>query len=81
MPVAVRAEALQTVDNKPSVFVRRAGGGSGGDEIFETRPVQAGRRDADHLEITGGLRPGEIYAGANSFVLKAELGKGALGGD
>ena len=82
VPVAVRAEALQTVDNKPSVFVRRtAGEGGDGGGVFEARPVQTGRRDGDHQEVTGGLRAGETYAGANSFVLKAELGKGALGGD
>ncbi len=74
-PVAVRAEALQTVDGKPCVFVRS------GPDLFAARPVSPGRRDGDYQEITGGLEAGETYAAANSFVLKAELGKGALGGD
>lgn len=75
VPVAVRAAAVQTVDDKPSVFVRR------GDDVFEARPVKAGRRDGDYQEITEGLRAGETYAAANSFVLKAELGKAAMGGE
>ena len=75
VPVAVRAQTLQTVDGKPSVFVRR------GDDLFEARPVGLGRKDGDYQEVTDGLRAGETYAAANSSVLKAELGKGALGGD
>ena len=74
-PVAVRAEAVQSVDGKPSVFVRR------GQDVFEARPVGLGRKDGAFQEITSGVHAGETYVAANSFVLKAELGKGALGDD
>jgi len=39
------------------------------------RPLSVGRRDANRAEVLQGLAAGERYAAANSFVLKAELGK------
>jgi cobalt-zinc-cadmium efflux system membrane fusion protein len=44
---------------------------------FEPRPVSTGRTDGQWIEIASGLEPGETYAAANSFILKAELGKGS----
>lgn len=70
VPVAVRAEAVQTVDDKPSVFVPVEGG-------FEVRPVKTGRTDGTWTEILDGLPAGTRYAAANSYVLKAEAGKSA----
>ena len=70
VPVAVRAEAVQTVDDKPSVFVPVEGG-------FEVRPVKTGRTDGTWTEIVEGLAAGTRYAAANSYVLKAEAGKSA----
>ncbi|MQA23167.1 efflux RND transporter periplasmic adaptor subunit [Rugamonas rivuli] len=66
--VAVAADAIQTVDDKPVVFVRVAGG-------FRAQPVVAGRSDGRLTEIVKGLQAGAQYAAAGSFVLKAELGK------
>ena len=74
--VVVSHEAVQTVEGKPVVFVRDG-------DTFEARPVRLGkkgmppegRREAV-VEIEGGLGPGEKYVSNNSFVLKAELGKG-----
>jgi cobalt-zinc-cadmium efflux system membrane fusion protein len=37
--------------------------------------VRLGGRDADQVEVLSGLRPGDVYAAKNSFVVKAELGK------
>ncbi|MGX7741797.1 divalent metal ion exporter adaptor subunit IhpB [Rhodopseudomonas parapalustris] len=68
--VAVRASAIQSVESRSVVFVR-----SGDD--FEVRNVQLGARDAENVEIVSGLQAGERYASANSFVVKAELGKGS----
>ncbi|NEW91106.1 divalent metal ion exporter adaptor subunit IhpB [Rhodopseudomonas sp. BR0M22] len=68
--LAIRASAIQTVENRNVVFVR-----SGDD--FEVRDVQLGARDAENVEIISGLKAGERYAAANSFVVKAELGKGS----
>ena len=50
------------------VFVRTAEG-------FEKREVALGRGDAEGVEVVFGLDEGERYAAANTFVLKAELGK------
>jgi len=69
VPIAIRNEALQTLEERTVVFVRDADG-------FEPRPVQLGRRDADNTEVTSGLAAGDIYVARNSFTLKAELGKG-----
>ena len=70
VPVAVRADAVQTVDDMPSVFVPVPTG-------FEVRPVKTGRTDGTWTEILEGLPPGTRYAAANSYVLKAEAGKSA----
>lgn len=69
VPVAVRVEAIQTLENRTVVFVRE------GDKI-EARPVEIGEMDARHAEVKAGLEPGEQYAAENSFVVKAEIGKG-----
>ncbi len=68
-PLAVSSEALQTLDERTVVFVR-------GEKGFEPRAVELGRSDGDVVEVLAGLEPGEIYATRNSFILKAELGKG-----
>ena len=47
------------------------------EEGFEARTVEVGRSDGEVAEILSGIQPGESYATANSFILKAELGKGA----
>lgn len=71
-PVAVKASALQTLDEKPIVFVEVAKG-------FEVREVAIGARDDEHVEIKSGVAPGEKYAAENSFLLKSELARPAPG--
>lgn len=66
--VAVRTSALQSLDGKTVVFVRNG-------TTFEPREVELGGRDQDSVEVTFGVLPGDVYAGRNSFVIKAELGK------
>jgi cobalt-zinc-cadmium efflux system membrane fusion protein len=66
--VAVPETAIQTVEDKPTVFLRT-------DDGFEARAVELGSRAAGHVEITQGLEPGAQVASAGSFVLKSELGK------
>lgn len=65
---AVPRSALQEVEGKQVVFVRTAGG-------FEARPVTIGAGSDAAVPILSGLKPGEQVAVANTFVLKAELGK------
>lgn len=66
--VAVPESAVQTVEDKPSVFVRTPEG-------FDTRPVKTGRRDNGYVEITHGIEAGVQVATSGSFTLKSELGK------
>jgi cobalt-zinc-cadmium efflux system membrane fusion protein len=61
-------EALQTIENQKVVFVRT-------DQGFEKRVVSTGREDSRHVEILSGIAFGEPVAIANTFTLKAELGK------
>ncbi|MDO9047913.1 MAG: efflux RND transporter periplasmic adaptor subunit, partial [Methylobacter sp.] len=68
VPVTVALEAIQSWHDADAVFVQD------GDQ-FEVRPLQLGRRDANRAEVLQGLSGGDHYAAANSFVLKAELGK------
>jgi len=68
--IAVKAAALQTIENRTVVFVRSG-------EKFEVRDVELGARDGEHVEILFGLLEGDIYAAKNSFVIKAEIGKGS----
>jgi len=69
VPIAVKAEAIQTLENKTVVFLAEG-------DAFEGRPVKLGRKDSDWVEITDGLKPGDSYVARNSFVIKAEIGKG-----
>ena len=68
--VTVNTEAIQTLEDKPVVFVKVAGG-------FRPQAVAPGRSDGKTTEILQGLTAGTRYAAAGSFVLKAELGKGS----
>ena len=70
--VAVSVEAIQAIDNKPTVFLSVPGG-------FLAREVTLGRSDGRMVEVTKGLAAGAPYASANSFILKAELGKAGAG--
>lgn len=68
VPVAVASEAVQSVEDKPTVFVRVSGG-------FVAQHISVGRSDAKTTEVVSGLKAGTQYAATGSFVIKAELGK------
>jgi cobalt-zinc-cadmium efflux system membrane fusion protein len=70
VPLAVAADAVQSVEQKQVVFVRVADG-------FRKQEVTLGRTDGKRVEILKGLSAGDVYAAAGSFVIKAELGKGS----
>ena len=65
---SVPKTALQSIKGDTVVFVRTADG-------FEARKVSVGRQDARLAEVTTGLAAGERIATANTFILKADLGK------
>ncbi len=72
--VAVREDAVQTLDGKEVVFVEDGDG-------FVARVVQIGQCDGEQAEVLSGLKAGERYVAVNSFILKAELGKERAGED
>lgn len=69
--VKVPRAAVQMVTGEPSVFVRTEDG-------FVKRKVETGAADDEFVEIVSGVAPGEQIATTNTFVLKADLGKGEL---
>lgn len=66
--VTVPVDAIQTVEDKPSLFVRTAEG-------FVTRHVELGVSENGFVEVRQGLEAGAQVATVGSFVLKSELGK------
>ena len=68
--IVIADEALQTLEGRDVVFVRTKDG-------FRAQQVTVGQRSAGRVEILAGLKPGQIVATKNAFLLKAELGKGA----
>ena len=71
-PVTVHSTAIQSVEDKPSVFVQVKDG-------YQATPVITGRSDGQLTEITRGLAVGTPYAAQGSFTLKSELGKASAG--
>jgi cobalt-zinc-cadmium efflux system membrane fusion protein len=71
--VAVPEGAIQTVEGSPAVFVPVA------DEpnTYEKRAVTIGRAVGGMVAVFSGLVEGELFVSAGTFILKAELGKGA----
>ncbi|MBY0493822.1 MAG: efflux RND transporter periplasmic adaptor subunit [Cyanobacteria bacterium] len=68
IPLAVAAEAIQTFRDWQVVFVKYG-------DWFEARPLELGRTDGQWVEVLSGLKAGDQYALANSFAVKAEIGK------
>ena len=67
--ITVPKSAIQAIKDEVVVFVRTKDG-------FEPRPVITGRQDRNSVEVTSGLSAGDRIATTNTFILKAELGKG-----
>ena len=70
VPLAIRSDALQTLEGRSVVFVQNEDG-------FEAREVALGRDDGQYSEVHSGLKRGERYVTRNSYILKADLGKGS----
>jgi cobalt-zinc-cadmium efflux system membrane fusion protein len=67
--IAVPRTALQFLEEEQVVFI------TNGNE-YEPRPVTTGMVGTDNVEITSGLKSGETYVSAGSFVIKADILKG-----
>jgi len=66
--LVLKRDAIQEIDGGHFVFVRSSDG-------FAVRRVELGPSNSEYAQITGGLKPGELVAVRNSFMLKAELEK------
>jgi len=71
--VVVPKSATQVLDEEIVVFVEDGDG-------FLAVPVTLGRSDAEQLEVTGGLVPGQRYVNRGGFELKAKIVGSELGG-
>jgi cobalt-zinc-cadmium efflux system membrane fusion protein len=69
-PLVIPIAAVQTHEGRPAVFV------DAGDGVVP-KPLSLGRRGETQVEVLAGLAPGERFVATNSFLIKAELGKGA----
>ncbi|MBL4803334.1 MAG: efflux RND transporter periplasmic adaptor subunit [Alphaproteobacteria bacterium] len=67
--LAVPRAALQFLEEEQVVFIKS------GNE-YEPRPVTVGMVGTENVEITSGLKRGETYVSAGSFVIKADILKG-----
>lgn len=73
--LSVPTSALQQIDGKDIVFVRKSS------TSFEARTVRKGLTVDDLLEITVGLQPGESVVTQGAFHLKSILASDELGED
>lgn len=67
--LVVPLTALQTDEDGRDVIYVREG------ERYAERTVTLGRRDAKNVEVAAGLKPGEQVVVAQSFLVKADIGK------
>lgn len=72
--LAIPRTAVQTVEDRPSVFVREKDG-------FAIKHVVLGGNAAGYVKVMGGLEGNEQVAVSNTYLLKAEHGKGEAGDD
>jgi len=66
VPLAVRASALQTMEDQTVVFIREG-------NSYEMKPVRTGISDGKYVQILSGLQPGQDYVSENSFIIKADI--------
>ncbi len=74
VPVAIRESALQTLFDFDVVFSQHG-------DLYQARPLELGRRSGGWVEVLTGLRAGELYVTANSFLIKADIGKSGASHD
>ncbi len=73
-PIVIPTEAIQDIDGEKVVFVVTSKG-------IEKRKVKLGLSGRENVEVLEGLQPGERYVATQTFLIKAELGKGAVDHD
>ena len=66
--LVVPVTALQTAEDRDVVYVQQG-------DVYHTRPVKLGRRDAERVEVLEGLKAGEQIVVTQSFLIKADIEK------
>jgi cobalt-zinc-cadmium efflux system membrane fusion protein len=74
VPIAVKVDALQTMEDKTVVFKRH-------ENQFEVAPVEVGENDGQWVEILSGLDANSEYVSENSFLVKADILKSGASHD
>ena len=74
VPLAVTRSAVQTFRDFDVVYARV-------DDVYEVRMLELGRFDKNHIEVLGGLSPGETYVSGNSYLIKADIEKSGASHD
>lgn len=72
--IVVPLSALQNMEGREVVFVREG-------DTYHARPVTLGARDAHQVEVTDGLRAGELVVVEQSYTVKADIAKAGAGHD
>lgn len=72
--LAVRRDGLQTFRDFDVVFARIG-------DTYEVRMLELGRSDTTHIEVLGGINPGEVYVTDNSYLIKADIEKSGASHD
>jgi cobalt-zinc-cadmium efflux system membrane fusion protein len=73
-PLVIPRAALQTFRNWEVAFVKVG-------DVYEFRPLELGRADGEHVEVLGGLKAGDRYVSANSYLIKADIEKSGASHD
>jgi len=71
---AVRESAIQSLFAFTVVFSQHG-------ELYQARPLELGERGGGWVEVLKGITPGERYVVANSFLVKADIGKSGASHD
>ena len=69
----VPREAVQRVESRTLVFVKRGGG------LFEPVAVETGEAEGELVEVVSGLEPGAEVVTTGAFLLKTEIMKESIG--
>lgn len=74
VPLVVPVSALQSFGDRTVAFLNVG-------EVYEARPLELGRNDGERVEVLAGLRPGDRFVSANSYLIKADIEKSGASHD
>jgi cobalt-zinc-cadmium efflux system membrane fusion protein len=74
VPLAVKVSGLQPFRDFTVVYAQVG-------ETYEVRMLDLGRRDGDHVEVLGGIKPDTTYVSEQSFLIRADVEKSGASHD